>query len=346
LGAVRTVNINADRRTDVLKIVILSPMPEGLIRLFFAESMEKYKIEADFKTVIDPDPESLKTELREADVVIGDYTFKIPITSEMVDAMTKVRLIAQPSTGYDHIDLAACKKKGIPVTNVGSANAVSVAEHTMALALVLLKRIGYAHRRITEGAWVQEELLNVAAELSGKTWGIIGFGRIGREVAQRAKGMGANVVYTDIAKLPDTDEQRLGVAFLPLQRLLAESDVVSIHVPLTDRTRGMMQEKEFRLMKSYAVFVNVSRGELTDEGALARAVSQGWIGGAGVDVFSSEPIAPENPLLAAAREGANIVLTPHIAGATNDARLRIIQTTVENVVRVATGQPPVNVVNP
>jgi lactate dehydrogenase-like 2-hydroxyacid dehydrogenase len=221
-----------------------------------------------------------------------------------------------------------------------------VAEHALALALILMKRISYAHRRITEGAWVQEELLNVAAELYGKTWGVIGMGRIGKEVTTRAKAMGANVVYTDIARLPEPDEHKFGVAFLPLQRLLAESDVVSIHVPLTDRTRGMMGEKEFRLMKSYAVFVNVSRGELADEGALAKAVNLGWIGGAGVDVFTTEPIAQDNPLLAAAREGANVVLTPHMAGATNDARLRIIQTTVENVVRVAMGQPPINVVNP
>jgi len=329
-----------------LKILILSPMPEGLIRLFFAESMEKFKIEADFKTVNELNMEILKAEVRDADVIIGDYTFKIPITSEMVDAMTKVRLIAQPSTGYEHIDLAACRKKGIPVSNIGGANSVSVAEHTLALALVLMKRMGYAHRRITEGAWVQEELLNVAAEVYGKTWGVIGMGRIGKEVTARAKAMGAKIVYTDIVRLPEPDEQKLGITFLPLQRLLAESDVVSIHVPLTDKTRGMMGEKEFRLMKSYAVFVNVSRGELTDEGALARAVNQGWIGGAGIDVFTIEPVAHDNPLLAAAREGANVVLTPHMAGATNDARLRIIQTTVENVVRVAMGQPPINVVNP
>jgi len=330
----------------VLRVLVLSPMPEGLIRLFFAESMEKYKIEADFKTINELDLEKLKAEFRDADVVIGDYTFKIPITAEMVDSMTRVRLIAQPSTGYDHIDLAACKRKGIPVSNIGGANAISVAEHTLTLALVLLKRIGYAHRRMTEGAWVQEELLNIAAEAYGKTWGIIGMGRIGREVAARAKALGANLVYTDIIRLPDDKEQELGVTFLPLQRLLAESDLVSIHVPLTEKTRGMLGEKEFRLMKSYAVFVNVSRGELADEGALARAVSQGWIGGAGVDVFSSEPVAATNPLLVAAKEGANVVLTPHIAGATNDARLRIIQATVDNVVRVATGKPPINVVNP
>ena len=330
----------------MLRILVLSPMPEGLIRLFFAESMEKYKIEADFKTFNELDIEKLKAELHDADVVIGDYTFRIPITSDMVDAMTRVRLVAQPSTGYDHIDLAACRRKGIPVSNIGGANSVSVAEHTLALALVLLKRIDYAHRRVTEGAWVQEELLNIAVEVFGKTWGVIGMGRIGKEVTSRAKAMGAKVVYTDIVRLPEPDEQKLGVTFLPFQRLLAESDIVSIHVPLTRETRGIIGEKELRLMKSYAVFINVSRGELADEGALAKAVTQGWIGGAGVDVFATEPIAQDNPLLAAARDGANVVLTPHMAGATSDARLRIIQTTVENVVRVATGQPPVNVVNP
>lgn len=329
----------------MLKVLVLSPMPEGLIRLFFAESLERYKIEADFKTVNEQGP-VLDQALKDADVVIGDYTFKIPITAPMVASMERVKFIAQPSTGYDHIDLDACRKKGIPVSNIGGANAISVAEHTLAVALMLLKRIGYAHRRMVEGAWVQEELLNVAAEVHGKTWGVIGLGRIGREVAWRARAMGANVVYTDLVRLPEGDEQKMGVSYLPLQRLLSESDVVSIHVPLNERTRGMMGEKEFRLMKSYAVFINVSRGELADEGTLAKAVTQGWIGGAGVDVFASEPVGPENQLVLAAREGANIVLTPHMAGATNDARLRIVQITVENVVRVALGQPPLNVVNP
>jgi phosphoglycerate dehydrogenase-like enzyme len=333
------------RRSSVLKVLVLSPMPEGLIRLFFSESLEKHGIEADFQTVNEQGP-ALSEALEDADVVIGDYTFKVPITKETVASMKKVRFIAQPSTGYDHIDLQACKVKGIPVSNIGGANAISVAEHTLTVALMLLKRIGYAHRRMMEGAWVQEELLNVAAEVHGKTWGVIGLGRIGREVASRARAMGASVVYTDLARLPEQEEQKLGVSFLSLPKLLSDSDVVSIHVPLTMSTRGMLGEKEFRLMKSYAVFVNVSRGELVDEAALARAVSQGWIGGASVDVFTAEPIGQDNPLLLAAKEGANIVLTPHIAGATNDARLRIIQSTVENVVRVALGQPPVNVVNP
>ena len=330
----------------MLKVLILSPLPEGLVRMLFAEQLEKHKMEANFVAITEPDVELLKRELVDTDVVIGDYTFRIPITAEMVESMERVKLVAQPSTGYDHIDLEACRKKGIPVCNIGGANAISVAEHTMALALMLLKRINYAHQRMLEGVWVQEELLNVSSEVHGKTWGIIGLGRIGREVAARAKAMGASVAYTDLARMEPAEEEKVGVRFLALPKLLAESDVVSIHVPLNDKTRRMIGERELRLMKSYSVFVNVSRGELVDEEVLAKAVAEGWIGGAGVDVFSREPATPDHPLLVAARQGTNVVLTPHIAGATNDARMRIIQVTVENVMRVLLGQPPANVVNP
>ena len=330
----------------MVKVLILSPMPEGLVRMLFAEQMEKIRIEADFVTVNEPDIARLKKELADTDIVIGDYTFKVPITAELVEAMTRVKLIAQPSTGYDHIDLAACRRRGIPVCNIGGANAVSVAEHTLTMGLMLLKRVEYAHSKILQGSWVQADLLNVAAEVYGKTWGIIGLGRIGREVAARARAMGANLVYTDLVRLPPDEEKKLGIEFVSLPRILSESDVVSIHVPLTDKTRGMLGEREFRLMKSYAVFINVSRGELVDESALAKAVAEGWIGGAGVDVFTTEPLTEDNPLLKAAKDGGNVVLTPHMAGATNDSRLRIIQVTVENVTRVILGQPPMNVVNP
>lgn len=330
----------------MLKVLILSPLPEGLVRMLFAEQLEKYKLEADFVAINDFDVPLLKKELADTDIVIGDFTFKIPITAEMVESMSKVRLIAQPSTGYDHIDLEACRRKGIPVCNIGGANATSVAEHTLTLVLMLLKRVNYAHERILQGVWAQEELLNVAAEVHGKTWGIIGLGRIGREVAARAKMMGASVAYTDVVKLDESEEEKLGARFLPLQKLLAESDVVSIHVPLNSKTKKMIGERELRLMKSYAVLVNVSRGELVDEDALAKAVSEGWIGGTGVDVFSKEPVPQDHPLVVAARQGANVVLTPHTAGATSDSRMRIIQVTVENVTRALLGQPPINVVNP
>ena len=329
----------------MFKVVSFSPLPEGIIQGFLGSYLEQHKLEAKVVGAQGLSPDQIKKELADADFVIGDYSFAIPITSDMVGAMSKVRLIQQPSTGYEHIDVDACTKKGIPVANIGGANSISVAEHTVALALVLLKRIGYGHEKLLKGEWTQEELMNQAGELYGKTWGVIGLGRIGRMVASRAEAFGAKVVYYDARPLPPEDEGKLGVSFRPLPRLLSEADVISIHAPLNDQTRKMIGERELRLMRPSTVFINPSRGELTDEEALARAVSEGWIFGAGVDVFSREPPGPDHPLLKAAREGANLVLTPHIAGATNEARLRIIQVTIENVVRVMMGQSPENVVN-
>jgi phosphoglycerate dehydrogenase-like enzyme len=329
----------------VAKVLILSPLPEGLVGSLFAEHTSKYNLAVNFVTVSELDVERIKKELADTDVVIGDFTFKIPVTAEMCEAMTKVKLIQQPSTGYDHIDIAACSKKAIPVANIGGANSVSVAEYTIALALNLLKRITYSHQKLLQGIWAQDELLNVSTELQGKTWGIIGLGRIGREVASRARALGGDVIYYDIARRPEEEEAQLGVAYREFHKLLSESDIVSLHVPVTETTRKMIGERELRLMKPSSVFINPARGELTDETALAKAVRDGWIGGAGIDVFSREPPPSDHPLVLAAKEGANILLTPHTAGATTDARMRIIQVTVENVVRVLLGQKPQNVVN-
>ena len=331
--------------TQNMKVLVLSPLPEGVVAALFAEAASKYKLALSFVTVNELDVGRIKKELADTDIVIGDFTFKIPLTAEMCEAMTKVKLIQQPSTGYDHIDIAACKQKGIPVANIGGANSISVAEYTIAVALILLKRIAYSHQKLMQGVWAQGELLNVSTELRGKTWGVIGMGRIGREVGSRAKALGAEVIYYDTARRPPEEEARLGVGYREFRKLLSESDAVSIHVPLTKSTEKMMSEREFRLMKPSAVFINPARGELTDESALAKAVRDGWIGGAGVDVFSTEPPPPDHPLLLAAKEGTNIILTPHTAGATSDARMRIIQVTVENVVRVLLGQKPENVVN-
>jgi len=279
----------------------------------------------------------------DADVVVGDYTFRIKIDASLCEKMSKVRLIQQPSTGYDHIDVEACARRGIPVANIGGANAISVAEHTVMLALMLLKRAVYAHRRLVEGQWAQGELMNVIGEVFGKTWGVLGMGRIGREVAVRAMALGAKVVYYDVVR--NEEMEKRGAEYRPFNRLLAESDVLSIHVPLTPATRRIIGERELRLMKPTAVVINVSRGEIVDEEALAKAVREGWIAGAGVDVFSVEPPPLDHPLIQAAREGYNVVVTPHIAGATNEARMRIINVSLENVFKALAGLKPDNIVN-
>ncbi|MGB9704922.1 MAG: 2-hydroxyacid dehydrogenase [Pyrobaculum sp.] len=328
------------------KIVVLSPVPEALLRMWAAPIAQKYGIsleDVEIVTFFEPNYDEISREVANADVVVGDYSFRIKIDASLCGKMAKVKLIQQPSTGYDHIDVESCAKRGIPVANIGGANAISVAEHTIMLALMLLKRAVYAHERLVGGQWTQGELMNIIGEIYGKTWGVLGMGRIGREVAVRAMSFGAKVVYYDVVRKEDVE--KLGVEYRPFNRLLAESDILSIHVPLTPQTRGMIGERELRIMKPNAVLINVSRGEITDEAALAKAVREGWIAGVGVDVFSTEPPPHDHPLLQAAREGLNVIVTPHIAGATNEARMRIINVTLENVFKVLAGLKPDNVVN-
>jgi phosphoglycerate dehydrogenase-like enzyme len=328
------------------KVVVLSPVPEALIKMWATPVAQRYGIspeDIDVVTVFEPNYEEVARQISDADVVVGDYTFRIKIDASLCEKMKKVRLIQQPSTGYDHIDVEACAKRGIPVANIGGANAVSVAEHTVMLALVLLKRAVYAHSKLVGGQWTQGELMNVIGEIYGKTWGVLGMGRIGREVAARALAFGAKVIYYDVVRREEVE--KLGVEYRPFNRLLAESDILSIHVPLTPDTKGMIGERELRMMRPTAILINVSRGEVADEEALARAVREGWIAGVGVDVFSVEPPPPDHPLLQAAREGFNVVVTPHIGGATSEARMRIINVTIENVVRALAGLRPENVVN-
>ena len=327
------------------KIVCFSPLPAELVKALFSPYSEEIgdDIEVSVFTSLD-NLKEIYSELEYADVVIGDYTFKITIDREMVGHMKKVRLIAQPSTGYDHIDIDACREFGIPVANIGGANAVTVAEYTIMVALALLRRLIEAHNRTSSGEWPQWELMERGSyELYGKRWGIIGLGRIGREVAKRLRGFDVEVVYYDKVRQSEEVEKALGVKYVELPKLLKSSDVISIHVPLTDETRGMIGERELRLMRPDAILINPSRGEIVDEEALAKALKERWILGAAVDVYSREPPGEDHPLIGL--KNVNLITTPHMAGASTDSRSRIIRVTVENVVRVLKGEKPINVVN-
>ncbi len=330
---------------EVYNILCLSPLPPELVRALFSPFSEDIGGELEIEVINDPsDRERLFNALKRADVIIGDYTFRVPITREMVEHMEKVRLIAQPSTGYDHIDIEACAEKGIPVANIGGANAVTVAEYTIMTALALLRRMVEAHERTSRGEWPQWELMEKGSyELYEKTWGILGLGRIGREVAKRLRGFSVEVIYYDKYRASEEVEKELNVKYVPFPRLLKSSDVISIHVPLTEETRGMIGEKELRLMKPTAILINPARGEIVDEEALAKALKEGWIFGAAIDVYSREPPGQDHPLIKL--KNVNLITTPHMAGASTDARSRIIMVTVQNVVRVLKGEKPINVVN-
>ena len=328
-------------------VVSMSPLPADVIRAFFLPYTAGTGIELDIRVVYGLPREELLRALEEADVVLGDYTFHMKIDRELCRAMRKARLIQQPSTGFDHIDVDACREMGIPVANAGGANSASVAEYTIMAALALLKRLMEAHLRTAAGEWPQWELMDKGTyDLLGKTWGIIGLGRIGLEVARRLQGWGVTVLYYDKVRREDA-ERELGARYTRLSRLLRESDIVSLHVPLTPETRGMIGERELRAMKPTSILINPSRGELVDEQALAKALREGWIAGAAVDVYSREPPGPEHPLIKLKQEApwVNLILTPHIAGANSDARQRIVRFSVENVLRALKGEKPLAVVN-
>ncbi|NHW23364.1 MAG: hydroxyacid dehydrogenase [Archaeoglobales archaeon] len=312
----------------MVKIVCFSPIPEPVVSALVSSV---YSGDFEVKVVSEYDEEAVA----DADIVIGDYTFRIPITESMMRKMRKIKLIQQPSTGYNHIDIEAARKLGIKVANVGGVNALSVAEHTIMLALALMKRLIYANESVFAGRWEQDEMANMGVyELYGKTWAILGMGAQGREVTKRLQGWGVKVIYYDIKRAEDI-ERTYGAEFREFEDLFREADILSIHLPLTEKTRGLIGEKELRSMKNSAVLLNVARGEIVDEKALVRAIREGWIAGAALDVFSKEPPAGSELL---ALKGYNVILTPHIAGATSEARIRIIREAIENIGRALRGE--------
>jgi phosphoglycerate dehydrogenase-like enzyme len=266
-----------------------------------------------------------------------------PVTETCLARGPRVRLIQRLGVGYDNIDLEAATRRGVPVCNMPDFNAAVVAEHTLMLILALQRRVFEATFLMKAGHWPAQQ---VAAqgnfELRGKSLGIIGLGAIGREVAKRAKAFEVEMRYYDQRRPPSSLELGLDLSFSPLEDLLRESDIVSCHLPLTPETRGLLGASEFRRMKPTGLFINTARGALTDELALAQALEQGTIAGAGIDVFAEEPLDPRHPL----RRCPNVLLTPHTAGQTREAMERMIGMMLDNIRRVERGDEPKYRVNP
>lgn len=326
------------------KILVLSPLPKMLVEALFNAKLEQLepKPEIEIETYEGSAREDLLRAVAGADIIIGDYTFNTIMDEEVMQAAAPCLLIQQPSVGYQHIDIDAAARAGIPVANVAGANSIGVAEHTIMAALMLLKKLMMQHEKTKAGEWAQDEMATYGVfELFGKTMGIIGMGQIGREVAMRARPFGCAMIYYDINALPPEVEAELGVSARGLDELLSEADVVTLHAPLTPETENMLSAERFALMKPGAVLVNVARGGLVDEKALADALDEGRLAGAAVDVFSEEPVREDNPLLSA----PNTVLTPHTAGATNESRLRIIGVAMDNVTAVLEGKVPQFILN-
>jgi phosphoglycerate dehydrogenase-like enzyme len=269
----------------------------------------------------------------------ADYYFGLArrMGSEFFRAAPKLRLVQLLSAGYDHVDVEAARKAGVPVSNNGGANAVAVAEHTLMLMLAVLKRLVRFHNDVVAGKWRVGNLAEGRVyELAGKTLGIVGLGNIGRKVARRAAAFDMRIRYYDIARLTEDQEDALDVRFALLGELLRTSDVVSLHVPLDDTTRHMIGPRELALMKPSAILINTCRGPVVDENALHRALTEGGIAGAGLDVMVDEPPKPNHPLFAL----PNVTLTPHSAGPTWENWTARFRNGFDNIQRVAAGRPP------
>ncbi|MEM2685839.1 MAG: phosphoglycerate dehydrogenase [Candidatus Bathyarchaeia archaeon] len=280
--------------------------------------------------------EELRKILAEYDgIVLG--TDKI--TREVLTGDVRVRIIARHGVGVDNIDLQATTEKRIVVTYTPSANAESVAEHTIGLMLALSRRIVEAHMLMKSGGWSRFELIGF--DLKDRTLGIIGLGSIGSRVAEIAKTFGMRILAYD----PFVDRSkadRLGVELTSLEAVLKESDFVSIHASLTSETRGLIGERELRLMKPTAFLVNTARGAIVDENALVKALRENWIAGAALDVYSEEPLPREHPL----RKMENTILTPHIASYTYEAIRKTDEMVLEALETFFSGGKPKWIANP
>ena len=290
----------------------------------------------------DMSEEALAEVFAKADVVLGTWTFK-RIGMDLIAKAGPLKLIQQPSIGYDNIDIKACSECGIRVANAPTGNVVTVAEHTLAMGLALVRKLVPANSSLREGRW--ERLTLEPSELGGKTWGLVGLGEIGRAVALRLRPFGLDkLLYYAPHQAAQEVEEQCGVEYCSLPMLLKTSDIVSLHMPLTASTRNMIDAGALSSMKSGAYLINVSRGGIVDEAALADALLKQVIAGAATDVFVEEPPGASDPLLKVPED--QILFSPHIAGLSPEAMRRILMESAENIARALAGQEPRHVVNP
>jgi len=282
-------------------------------------------------------PDVRARKLAEAEFVLAGH-----IDAATLEQMKSVRLIQFGGVGYEGIDVEACERRGIPVAITPEGTVVGVAEHTVMMMLAIYKHLAEAHNALKRGEWIHNRLRPICLMLQEKRVGIVGMGRIGREVARRLQGWDVEIVYHDIRRLSPEEEARLNAAFLPLDELLRTSDVVTLHVFLAEGSRRMIGERELRLMKPTAVLINTSRGGVVDEAALYRVLEAGHLYGAGIDAWEVEPTPPDNPILAL----PNVLVTPHMATANRDAVVKKSRAAYANFQRVLRGEPPINTVRP
>lgn len=281
--------------------------------------------------------EELIRAIKDVDILIADVD--ITVTGKVIHNAHNLKAIVCSSIGVDYVDIGEATRKGIYVTNQPDFCVNAVAEYTLSMIFLLLRKIPLAAKQTREGGWQMRDSL-YGYEFKGRTLGIVGLGRIGKLVAKKAKALSAKVISYDPCVSGEAGG-KLGVKMVGLDLLLKCSDLVSIHTPLTDETRKLIGETQLGQMKKTAYLINLSRGAVVDEGALYRALKDNWMAGAAVDVLEEEPPDIHNPLL----ELENIIVTPHVAWNTVEAKKRVRQEVRKEAMRIIKGEIPRNLVN-
>ncbi len=318
-----------------MKIVVLDGRPMGEERAAWAGLDRLGEVEIyDYST-----PEEIRSRASGAAVLVVN---KSPIRAELIDGSPELQFITLTATGFDCVDIAAARRRGIPVSNVPEYGTDSVAQYVFALLLELCHHVALHDAAVRAGEWTRQPDFSLRKtpliELAGKTMGLVGYGRIGRRVGELARAFGMHLIAHDVYRWPETDDRV--AKWCELDELFARADVISLHSPLTPQTAGLVNRERLSRVKPAAMLINTARGPLIVEADLAEALAGGRLAGAGLDVVSVEPIRPENPLL----QAPNCLITPHIAWAAAEARRRLMDATVANIANFLEGRPT-NVVN-
>ena len=315
------------------RILLIDPIPPSLVE----RMRPMFPAGTDLDLVRTLSEEDLARHAAETEILL---VIQRKVDARLLSIVPRVRFVQRVGVGYDNLDLEALQAAGVVAAYTPGANAVAVAEHTILLMLVLLKRLTAAESATRQGGWPTMELFQAGlGDLAGTTVGLVGFGNTARAVAQRLVPFGSRLQYTSHHAMDPATEQQFGVRYASLEDLLASSTIVSLHVPLTGATRRLIGEAELAKMPAGAFLVNTSRGEVIDEAALRHAIESGKLGGAALDVLYNEGPGG-NPFA----DLPQVIVTPHIAGGSRAAVERALQMALANVARYLRGEPPLDLV--
>lgn len=319
-----------------MKIVVLERNSVGL-----DVSVDGIKALGDVTVYPNTTAADVKEKITEAEIIVAN---KAPLNKETLKDAPHVRLICEFATGYDNIDLAYCRSRGIKVANVVNYSTDAVAQHTFALCFYILEKLRHYDEYVKSGAYAAQERFSnfdlPFTELAGKTWGIVGMGNIGKKAAAIARAFGCRVIfYSASGNSTCTEYERVD-----FDTLLRESDFLSLHCPLSDKTRNLIDLNALKKMKKTAILINVARGPVVNDQDLYTALTENLIAGAGLDVLSAEPIRQDNPL-GSIKDSSRLIITPHLAWASIEARSRCVLETCLNIEAFLKGEDR-NIVNP